>query len=178
MSTFTMHCNSLILQQSDNFKLVKKHVDYVTFLSQDNNFSCTLCIFWCWSIHCANFLRCMAVTKQWKASMCVVVSFYNLKLHFTNSAQCIVSQLSETQCSQTWYLSNFLHTTFWKFWKFTQKARKSQHFKPKTLHFWHCYSFNWNYIPIFVYICSLYTFSMGKHCLILPKTEWYYFNWT
>ena len=52
---------------------------------------------------------------------------------------------------------------------YPKKARKSRHFKPKISHFGHFHSFNWNYIPIFICICSLYTLSMGKTWFNLTK---------
>ena len=65
--------------------------------------------------------------------------------------------------TQTWYLSIVLHQHILIFLKiYPKKARKSRHFKPKISHFGHFHSFNWNYIPIFICICSLYTLSIGK----------------
>ena len=64
---------------------------------------------------------------------------------------------------QTSYLSIFLHQHIFKILTiYPQKTRKSRHLKPKVLHFWCFYSSYWNYIPIFICICWLYTLSMGK----------------
>ena len=76
------------------------------------------------------------------------------------------------------FVKKFTPAHFQTFENLPPKTRKLRHFKPWTLHFWRFYSFNWIYISMFIYICSLYTCSMGKQCLILPKTETYYFKWT
>ena len=40
---------------------------------------------------------------------------------------------------------------------YPQKARKLRHLKPWILHFWHFHSFNWNYIPMFIYVYVHFT---------------------
>ena len=70
------------------------------------------------------------------------------------------------------FVKKFTPAHFYNFENLPQKTRKSGHFGPLILYFWRFHSFNLNYIPIFICMCSLYTLLMGKTWFNITK------NWT
>ena len=107
------------------------------------------------------------------------ILMYGINLNYGKCIVIVHNELSYTprirECSwgslgiinrghcQTWYLSIFLYQHIFKFLKIYPKKcvnRDILNLKYHILDVFH--SFNWNYIPIFICISSLYTLSMGK----------------
>ena len=77
--------------------------------------------FFCRSIHCANFLRCLAATKQWKAPLCVASSLKGFTIEHkpqcsANNWRIIVRTLRSSQYLTFMMVLPYVHRSILRLW--------------------------------------------------------------